>query len=97
LLFLLLCRVAESVFDYNSHYDHLMTAAQQLDVAMRGAVAAAAAMGSGSGSHAQQQAIGINGGIKHSTIASGGHPAKTVAFAAGTSPGDDDDGLDMDA
>lgn len=22
------CRVAEGVFDYNTHYDHLMTAAQ---------------------------------------------------------------------
>ena len=32
------CRVAEGVFDYSTHYDSLMVAAQEMDAAMRAAV-----------------------------------------------------------
>jgi hypothetical protein len=83
LLFQCRCRrVAEGVFDYNTHYDSLMSAAQELN-----AVLYNAAHEPQLGSTGQ---LMINGNGRSS---SGGLSGKNVAFAAGTSPGDGEDGM----
>ncbi|KAF6256496.1 pyruvate kinase [Scenedesmus sp. NREL 46B-D3] len=77
-----ICRVAEGVFDYSSHYDSLMSAAQELNTSMS-AAGHQPQLGS-----AAQLAMSGNG-----RSSSGGSSGKNVAFAPGTSPGDGEDDL----
>ncbi|WIA41090.1 hypothetical protein OEZ86_004721 [Tetradesmus obliquus] len=82
-----ICRVAEGVFDYSSHYDSLMAAAQELNAAVTYAAAAEPQLGS-------TAQLAINGNGRSS---SGALSGKNVAFAAGTSPGDTEEGIAEEA
>jgi hypothetical protein len=74
------------VFDYSTHYDSLMSAAQELNAVMYNA-AHEPQMGS-----AGQLMMNSNG-----RSSSGGLSGKNVAFAAGTSPGDAEEALAEEA
>ncbi|WIA20807.1 hypothetical protein OEZ85_005164 [Tetradesmus obliquus] len=82
-----ICRVAEGVFDYSSHYDSLMAAAQELNAAVTYTAAAEPQLGS-------TAQLAINGNGRSS---SGALSGKNVAFAAGTSPGDTEEGIAEEA
>ncbi|KAF6256488.1 Pyruvate/Phosphoenolpyruvate kinase-like domain-containing protein [Scenedesmus sp. NREL 46B-D3] len=53
-----ICRVAESVFDHTSHYDHLMTAAEEMEDVVR---TAASSMAGGAGGRSSAAALGHSG------------------------------------
>jgi hypothetical protein len=55
LRFFVLCRVAESVFDHTSHYDHLMSAAEEMEDVVR---AAASNVSASAGGRASVGALG---------------------------------------
>eukprot|EP00775_Hariotina_reticulata_P009310 gene9310-9475_t len=73
-----ICRVAEGVFDYTTHYDHLMSAAQEMDSIVK----AAAQQAAYAKIHHDVEANG------HSPLAMGN---KAVAFAPGSGSDQEDD------
>ncbi|WIA20835.1 hypothetical protein OEZ85_005187 [Tetradesmus obliquus] len=57
-----ICRVAESVFDHTSHYDHLMSAAEEMEDVVRAAAGSmAAAAAAAAGGRASTSASGHSG------------------------------------
>eukprot|EP00882_Tetradesmus_deserticola_P000941 GHRQ01001021.1.p1 GENE.GHRQ01001021.1~~GHRQ01001021.1.p1 ORF type:complete len:630 (+),score=269.85 GHRQ01001021.1:216-2105(+) len=93
-----ICRVAESVFDHTSHYDHLMSAAEEMEEVVRAAASSmAAAGGRRSATAAGHSADGSAGGLRGVAAAhaaevdddmipsSNGSPAASAADVQGLS------------
>jgi hypothetical protein len=67
------CRVAESVFDHSSHYDHLMSAAEEMEDVVRAAAGNVAAAGGRASinvaGHSSAEALGSGSGLRGAAAA----------------------------